>query len=143
MAKNDGKTVKDVMTVDVRTLPAESTVDEAARAMRDASIGDVIVVDGDKMCGIVTDRDVVVRVMAEDKDPHATTLREICSQHMVSLEPGASVDEAVRLMAEHSIRRIPIVRDGAPVGIVSIGDLAQARDPRSALGAISAAPPNA
>jgi CBS domain-containing protein len=134
--------LRDVMTPDPIILDADATAADAARAMRKRDVGDVLVRSNGALCGIVTDRDLVVRALAEDPQ-HAAgkPLRDICSEAH-SLAPSASVDEAVKLMSDKAIRRIPIVEDGIPVGIVSLGDLAVARDPNSALGEISAAPPN-
>jgi CBS domain-containing protein len=110
--------------------------------MRDAEIGDVIVIENNQVCGIVTDRDIVVRILAETRDPATTTLADICSHSIVTVTPTESVEEAVRLMRTHAIRRLPVVDGGQAVGIVSLGDLAVERDPGSALGEISGAPPN-
>jgi CBS domain-containing protein len=130
------------MTKNPVTLPGTSSVLEAARAMRDANIGDVIVIENNQVCGIVTDRDIVIRAVAETRDPHAVTLGDICSHSLTTIAPTESVDQAVRLMRDKAIRRLPVVEAGKPVGIVSLGDLAVERDPESALGDISAAPPN-
>jgi CBS domain-containing protein len=110
--------------------------------MRDANIGDVIVLQDDQICGILTDRDIVVRAVAEGREPATTKVADICSQELTTVSPTDEVEEAVRLMREKAIRRLPVVEGGKPVGIVSIGDLAVERDPHSALGRISAAPPN-
>lgn len=134
--------IRDVMTPNPIALPATSPAIEAARAMRDSDIGDVVVVDGQQICGIVTDRDIVVRAVAEGRDPASTPLMDICSRELTTISPHESVDKAVRLMREKAIRRLPVVEDQRPVGIVSIGDLALERDPKSVLGNISAAPPN-
>ncbi len=134
--------IRDVMTPNPITLPATSLAIEAARAMRDSDIGNVIVLDGHQICGIVTDRDIVVRAVAEGLDPTSTPLMDICSRVLTTISPQESVDKAVRLMREKAIRRLPVVEDTRPVGIVSIGDLALERDPKSALGNISSAPPN-
>ena len=123
-------------------LPGTASVHEAARAMRDADIGDVIVIENDRVCGIITDRDIVVRTVAEARDPATTTLADICSHPLLMVSPTDSVEEAVRLMRTHALRRLPVVEGGQPVGIVALGDLAVERDPGSALGDISAAPPN-
>jgi CBS domain-containing protein len=130
------------MTANPVTLPASSPLNEAARHMKQRNIGDVIVVDEGTVCGVVTDRDIVVRALAENKDPASTTLGDICSRDLISLSPDDSADDAVRLMRERAIRRVPILEAGSPVGVVSIGDLAVARDARSALADISSAPPN-
>ncbi len=134
--------IREIMTPNPITLPATSSAIEAARAMRDSDIGDIVVLDGQKICGIVTDRDIVVRAVAEGLDPASTPLKDICSRELTTLSPQDSVDDAVRLMRDKAIRRLPVVENKRPVGIVSIGDLALKRDPGSALGNISAAPPN-
>jgi CBS domain-containing protein len=134
--------IRDVMTTPAITLAAERSATEAAEAMRDEAIGDVLVVDGDLFCGLVTDRDLVVRVLAADRDPRTTRLGEICSRELRTLGPDDDVAEAVELMRSHAVRRVPVLEEGRAVGIVSIGDLALERDPSSALADISAAPAN-
>ena len=134
--------IRSVMTTNPVTLPATSSVAEAASAMRDANIGDVVVLEGGRVCGILTDRDIVVRAVAEGRDLATTKVADICSQELTTLAPTDSVEEAVRLMREKAVRRLPVIEGDKPVGIVSIGDLAVSQDPRSALGQISAAPPN-
>jgi CBS domain-containing protein len=133
--------IRELMTPNPVALPGTASVHEAARAMRDAQIGDVIVIENNQVCGIVTDRDIVVRILAETRDPATTTLADICSHSIVTVTPTESVEEAVRLMRTHAIRRLPVVDGGQAVGIVSLGDLAVERDPGSALGEISGAPP--
>jgi CBS domain-containing protein len=133
--------IRELMTLNPVALPGTASVHEAARAMRDAQIGDVIVIENNQVCGIVTDRDIVVRILAETRDPATTTLADICSHSIVTVTPTESVEEAVRLMRTHAIRRLPVVDGGQAVGIVSLGDLAVERDPGSALGEISGAPP--
>jgi CBS domain-containing protein len=136
------QTVRDVMTANPTTLSMSASVLDAARAMRDADIGDVIVVDNGQVCGIVTDRDLVVRTIAQGREPSKTKLGDICSRDLTTVLPSDSVDEAVQLMRQKAIRRLPVVEGGRAVGVVSIGDLAQERDPQSALSDISVAPPN-
>ena len=138
MAQN----IRSVMNTNPVTLSARSSVAEAASAMRDANIGDVIVLEDGRICGILTDRDIVVRAVAEGRDLAATKVADICSQELTTLSPTDSVEDAVRLMRDKAIRRLPVIEGDKPVGIVSIGDLAVSQDPRSALGYISAAPPN-
>jgi CBS domain-containing protein len=138
MAQN----IRSVMNTNPVTLPARSSVAEAASAMRDANIGDVIVLEDGRICGILTDRDIVVRAVAEGRDLVSTKVADICSQEITTLSPTDNVEDAVRLMRDKAIRRLPVVEGDKPVGIVSIGDLAVSQDPRSALGHISAAPPN-
>ena len=134
--------IRELMTPNPVALLGTVSVHEAATAMRDAQIGDVIVIENNQVCGIVTDRDIVVRILAETRDPATTTLADICSHSIVTVTPTESVEEAVRLMRTHAIRRLPVVDGGQAVGIVSLGDLAVERDPGSALGKISGAPPN-
>ena len=135
-------TLGDVMTLEPIVLDAQATIADAARAMRARNVGDVLVRRDGRLCGIVTDRDLVVRGLAQDpKQAGTKTLGDICSRELAWLPPGAGIDEAIQLMGQKAIRRIPIVENHQPVGIVSIGDLAQARDRESALGRISAAAP--
>lgn len=111
--------------------------------MRDQDIGDVIVLDdSQELFGVVTDRDLAVRLIAEGRDPAGVTIGEVCSRDLQTLSVDDSVGDAVRLMSEKAIRRLPVIEDGRPVGIVSLGDLAATQDPESALADISAAPPN-
>ncbi|HWC12529.1 MAG TPA: CBS domain-containing protein [Acidimicrobiales bacterium] len=135
-------TVRDVMTTNPVALSAQAPVLDAAKRMREADIGDVIVLDGDTICGLVTDRDIVVRVLAEEREPAGTKLGEICSRELATVSPDDDLTRAGDLMKERQIRRVPVVEGGRPVGIVSMGDLAVERDPDSALGEISAAPAN-
>jgi CBS domain-containing protein len=134
--------IREVMTRDPHTVDASSPVVDAARVMREADVGPVIVTEGDKICGIVTDRDVVIRAVAQGRDPKSTPVREICSSDLITLSPDDSVGEAVRLMRERNVRRLAVLEGNKPVGIVAIGDLAVERDPNSVLGNISSAPPN-
>ncbi|MGI8685566.1 MAG: CBS domain-containing protein [Acidimicrobiales bacterium] len=136
------ESIRNVMTPSPRALDARASVQEAAKAMLDDDIGDVIVCDGETVCGIVTDRDITIRTVALGHDPAATKLGDICSKDLTSLSPGDTVDDAVRLMREKAIRRIPVLEDGKPVGVVSIGDLAIDLDADSALADISKAPAN-
>lgn len=135
-------TVRDVMTFDPVALEARTSVTEAARKMKERDIGDVIVLDGDRLCSVVTDRDIVVRALAEDRDPNGTNLGEICSRELVTVSPGDDLTVAGRLMRENAVRRMPVVEGGKPVGIISMGDLAVERDPDSPLAQVSAASPN-
>ncbi len=138
-----GQSVRDIMTPEPRALDCTASVLDAAELMRENDIGDVVVLDHERICGIVTDRDLVIRVLAERGDPSTVTVGDICSRDLTTIAPTASVGDAVRLIREKAIRRLPVVEEGGTVvGIVSIGDLAVARDRLSALGDISAAPPN-
>jgi CBS domain-containing protein len=134
--------VREVMTQKPVTLQTSDTITAAARTMRDANIGDVVVVENGQVCGIVTDRDIVVRALAEGRDPARTSVGDICSRELTTLSPQSAIADAVAVMRDKAIRRLPVVEGGRPVGIVTLGDLAVERDPDSALGGISAAPPN-
>ena len=136
-------TISQLMTPDPWTVQETAPIQEAARIMRDADIGDVIVVrDDESVCGIVTDRDLVVRALADGADPKSTAVADICRHQVVSVSSGDPVDQAVQLMREHDIRRLPVLDGSRLVGIVSLGDLAIDKDPNSALADISKAPPN-
>lgn len=135
--------VREIMTSTPVTVGALTAVSEVAHRMRDEDIGAVLVTEGDQLRGLVTDRDLVVRVLAEGRDPGETTVQDACSPDLVTVAPDDDVDRAIQLMSEHSLRRLPVVEGTAAVGIVSLGDLAIERDPTSALGDISAAAPNA
>ncbi len=137
------QTVREVMTAEPVSMAAGFRLDDAARRMRDHNIGDVIVIDGTRVCGLVTDRDIVVRAVAEGRDPKLTKLSDICSTELVVVQPEDPLERAEQLMRDHALRRLPVVEGGRPVGIVSLGDLAVERDPTSPLAGISAAPPNA
>jgi len=135
--------IRDIMTKKIHTVASNTALSDVARLMRDQRIGNVLVTNPDgSLCGIVTDRDIVVRADAAAKPLQTTKVGDICSDPVVKLEPNASVDEAVTVMRKHAIRRVAVVSDGHPVGIVSIGDLARHKDPNSALAQISSAEPN-
>ena len=136
------RTVRDVMSTQLITCPASTSLPQAARIMRDQNIGDVLVTDGDRLQGIVTDRDIVVRCVTEGGDISHTQLGNACSPDLAFASPDMSIDEAAQLMGKKAIRRLPVVDNGRAVGIVSIGDLAVERDPNSTLGQISADAPN-
>ncbi|HTV24091.1 MAG TPA: CBS domain-containing protein [Polyangiaceae bacterium] len=137
-----GQTVSDIMTTELVALSAEHSVRDAARRMREANVGAVVVQKHGTLFGIVTDRDIVVRCLAHGGDCDQTLLSEICSPDVTTLGPDDEVDRAVIIMRDKAIRRIPVVKNGKAVGILSLGDLALQRDPYSALGAISKALPN-
>jgi CBS domain-containing protein len=130
------------MTKDPIAVHLDVMLTEAAKLMRDHSIGDVLVTSNGHLCGVLTDRDIVVRAVAENRDPRRTTVGDICSADIAALDPEAHAADAVRLMRARAIRRVPVVADGEPVGIVSMGDLAVDRDKESVLADISKAPPN-
>ena len=134
-------TVREKMTKDLVILDADTNLFDAARSMRDEDIGDVLL-DLDGAYGIVTDRDIVVRALAERKDPTDTRLRDIATTDLETVQADADLDEVIRDMAERNIRRIPVMENEDLVGILSLGDLAMLRDEDSVLADISAAPAN-
>ena len=133
--------VREVMTTNPVALDSGVPVLKAAEAMRQNDIGDVVVRHDGKLCGIVTDRDIVVRVLAAGKDPKSTRLDAVCSHEMLTLSPDQDTSDAIRIMRERAIRRLPVVENNNLLGIVSLGDLAMALDPHSTLGDISSASP--
>jgi len=133
---------RDVMTTDVVTVPATASIVDAARKMKDDDIGDVIVIKNKAICGIVTDRDLVVRGLSDGRHPGDITVDEVCSHDVTTVRPDDELSMVIELMREKAIRRIPVTDNGEPVGIISLGDLAQSLDRQSALGEISATPPN-
>jgi len=131
------------MTPDLKSLEATASVRAAAELMRESDIGDVVVLENNRLCGIVTDRDIVVRVLADGSDPGMVTVGDICSRELTTVPPTASIDDAIRLIRQKAIRRLPVVEDnGEILGIISIGDIAVAKDRESALADVSAAPTN-
>jgi CBS domain-containing protein len=137
------QTVGEVMTRGIASISPSTTLTVAAQMMRDNDVGDVVVAADDRIRGMLTDRDIVVRGVAEELDPDSTTAGEICSEDLAVVHPDTPVTDAVQKMRDAAVRRLPVVdEDGKPQGFVSIGDLAETVDPESALGDISAAPPN-
>src|ERR1700746_3060361 len=134
--------MRDIMSPAPVTMAATEPVSAAARAMKEHRIGTVLVVADGRLTGLVTDRDIAIRVLAENRDPATTRVGDICSAELAVLAPDDDVEEARRLVRERAVRRIPVVQDGTPVGVVSIGDLALETDQESALSRISATPPN-
>jgi CBS domain-containing protein len=134
--------VKDVMTKDPIICDASASVSEAARAMRAADVGDVIVVEQGELAGILTDRDIAVRVVAQGISPTNARIGDACTRELVALSPDDDVAKALDQMRGHSVRRLPVVAHDKPVGIVSMGDLAKQLDLSDALAEISDAPPN-
>jgi len=124
-----GKRVRDAMTPAPQTIQADRPVAEAAKMMKEADAGMIPVMnDGTTMLGAVTDRDIVVRLIAEGKDPASTPVYEIASTELVTIEPDRDLDEALSLMAKHQVRRLPVVEDGRLVGIVAQADVAREGD---------------
>jgi CBS domain-containing protein len=118
--------IRDVMTKSPRSLESGASVMEAARLMRDEDAGIIPVVEGEKLVGTVTDRDIAIRVVAEGRSPENITVGEIASRELVTIDPQQDLDEALRLMARHQVRRLPVVEeDGRLVGIVAQADIAR------------------
>lgn len=121
-----GKSVQEVMTSNPTSVEADRPVVEAARIMKQVGVGIVPIVEGERLVGTVTDRDIAVRVVAEGKDPQSVSVREIASTDLVTVDPQQDLDEALRLMATHQVRRLPVVEeDGKLVGIVAQADVAR------------------
>ncbi|KUO20006.1 CBS domain-containing protein [Streptomyces dysideae] len=135
--------VRDVMTPGVVAVRPDASLVEAAQLMRAQDIGDVLVAEGQQVVGVLTDRDIAVRAVADGADPLTVSAQAVCTLDPVVVRPDDPVTAAVALMREHAVRRLPVVEDGLPVGMVSLGDLAEAQDPGSALADISRAAPDA
>jgi CBS domain-containing protein len=133
--------VKQVMTPGVVAVRPDASLVEAAQLMRMQDIGDVVVADGQQVVGLLTDRDIVVRAIADGVDPLTASAQSVCTPDPVMVGPDDPVAAAVALMRTHAVRRLPVVEDGLPVGMVSLGDLAEVQDPDSALAEISRAVP--
>lgn len=131
--------VRDIMSTKPTTMRGDTPVREAAQAMRDQDIGDVLIVDGSTVRGIVTDRDIVVRGLADRDDLSECRLQDVCSDSLVTARPDEDADAAITRMRENAVRRIPVVDDGKAVGVLSLGDAAIEKDERSGLADISAA----
>ncbi len=133
--------VKDKMTTDIVTVAGTASLTEAARKMRDHEIGDVLV-ELESGHGIVTDRDIVVRGLADDRDTDQLCVGDVCTSDLQTVSPDDDLDEVIQKMTSDDIRRMPVMQDGRPVGILSLGDLAVMSGEGSVLADISAAPSN-
>jgi CBS domain-containing protein len=123
--------IRDVMTSDPRAIEPSTPVQDAARMMRDQDVGPMPIVENGSLTGILTDRDIVLRVVAEGKDPSSTTAGDVASRDLVTIDPEQTLDEALRLMAKHQVRRLPVCEeDGKLVGIVAQADVALEGDDR-------------
>ena len=138
----DVREIRDVMTAVPETIESDAPIREAAEIMARADIGSVIVVEGGQNKGIVTDRDIAIRLVGEGGDPVTTTVAQVMTPFPASIEPTASVHEAVQVMREHDIRRLPVVEDGRPVGMIALADLSWSSEAQALLADISSAPPN-
>lgn len=134
--------IREVMTPAPVAVLSTDTVTMAAMAMKEQDIGAVLVASDGRLEGILTDRDIAVRVLAAGFDPAATVVGDVCSTPLATVDMNDETDDAVRLLRQRAVRRVPVTDAGALVGIVSIGDLALSRDHESALADISLAPPN-
>jgi CBS domain-containing protein len=125
-----GKSIKDAMTSNPCSIDADKPVSYAAKMMRDEDVGLAPIVEGDKLIGTLTDRDIATRVVAEGRDPNSTTVREVASKDLVTIEPDARLDDALQLMAQHQVRRLPVVEQGDRlVGVVAQADVAEHAEP--------------
>jgi len=116
--------VRDIMTWKVESVGPEADLSMVARQMKELNVGSVPVVDGDQLVGIVTDRDIVIRAVAEGKDPRVEQARTVLTPSPRTVSPDADVQEVAKFMAREQIRRLPVVDNGKLVGIVALGDLA-------------------
>jgi CBS domain-containing protein len=120
--------VREIMTTDVVTATPETTLEDVATMMRDEDTGAIPVLDGDELVGIITDRDIVIRCIAEGKDPVETTVEDVVTETLETIEADSDLDEARELMSRRQIRRLPVVEDGELIGMLSIGDVAVKSD---------------
>ena len=134
--------MRDIMSPAPVSMAASEPVSAAARAMKERGIGAVLVMTDGRLNGLVTDRDIAVRVLAENRDPAATRVGDICSTELAVLGPDDDVEQAAQLVRERAVRRIPIVQDGTVVGVVSLGDLALERDREFVLSQVAVTRPN-
>ena len=124
-----GQSIKDVMSANPCTIDADKSVAYAAKMMRDEDVGLAPVVEGDKLIGMLTDRDIAIRVVAEGRNPDEVKVSEVASKQVVTIDPQQDLDEALRIMAKHQVRRLPVVEeDGRLVGVVAQADVAREGD---------------
>jgi CBS domain-containing protein len=124
-------TVKDVMTAGPTSIASDAFVVEAARRMSSENVGSLPVVDGDELVGMITDRDVVLHVVAKDLDPSKVAVSEVCTDSPVTAKPDELLDDALQRMAKEQVRRLPVVADGRLVGILAQADIARTARPES------------
>ncbi|MDQ0948413.1 CBS domain-containing protein [Streptomyces phaeochromogenes] len=134
--------VREVMTPGVVSVRPDASLVEAAQLMRAQDIGDVLVAGDHALIGVLTDRDIALRAVANGADPLTVSARSVCTPDPVVVGPDDAVAAAVALMRDHAVRRLPVVEDGRAVGMVSLGDLAMSENPESALAEISRAAPD-
>ncbi|MDT0436099.1 MULTISPECIES: CBS domain-containing protein [Streptomyces] len=129
--------VREVMTAGVVAVRPDASLVEAALLMRTQDIGDVVVADGQRIVGMLTDRDITVRAVADGTDPMTVSAGSVCTPEPVTVRPDDPAATAEALMRAHGVRRLPVVENGLPVGMVSLGDLARSEDPGSPLAGLS------
>jgi CBS domain-containing protein len=122
--------IREVMTENPSTCEPQASVAEVAKVMAREDVGSIPVVENGRLVGVVTDRDLTIRVLAEERDPQSTTVGEIASKDVVSVAPDAELDEALRLLASHQVRRLPVVEGDRLVGVVAQADVARQGDDR-------------
>ncbi len=123
------KMVRDAMTERPKSVGPGATIVEAARAMRDEDAGIIPVVDGDRLEGVITDRDIAIRIVADGHDPGSASVRDAMSEKLVTIDPDQDLDEAMRMMADHQVRRLPVCEeDGRLVGMLAQADVARHGD---------------
>jgi CBS domain-containing protein len=121
--------IRDVMTSNPCTIDAEKSVAYAAKMMQEEDVGLAPIVEGDKLVGMLTDRDIATRVAAEGRNPDPVKVRDVASKQLITIDPTQDLDEALRKMAQHQVRRLPVVEaDGRLVGVVAQADIARAGD---------------
>ncbi len=123
--------IRELMTTNPTTCETSSTITDVAKVMKDEDVGPVPVTEGGRLVGIVTDRDIVVRVVAEGRDPSSTTIREIVSSDLATVQPDTSLEEALNLMAQRQVRRLPVVEGDRLVGVVAQADIALKENERA------------
>jgi CBS domain-containing protein len=123
--------VREVMTSNPMSCSSQASVDAAAKTMAKEDVGPIPVVDGERLVGILTDRDIVIRVVAEGRDPHSTRVGEIASKDLATVSPDEDLDRALQLLAERQVRRLPVVEGEKLVGMVAQADIARQRDDRT------------
>jgi CBS domain-containing protein len=138
----DIREIRQVMTAAPETVELDTPIRDAAALMERADIGNVIVVHDGQVEGIVTDRDIAVRVVAAGRDPVTAAVSDIMTAFPATIAPMASVHEAIELMREHEVRRLPVVEAGRPIGVVALADLSSSPEAQALLADISLAPPN-
>ena len=123
------KSIREAMTSKPCSIDADKPVSYAAKMMRDEDVGLAPIVEGERLVGVLTDRDIAVRVVAEGRDPDQVKVAEVASRDVVTLDPQQDLDEALRPMAQHQVRRLPVVEeDGRLVGVVAQADVAKEAD---------------